>query len=589
MEIYLDEKIGNPDLFTGRKNELTSLLKWVDMIKPKLAKSTAMLSRRKTGKTAILHRLFNIVFNQNDGVIPFYYEIHEYDQWIVTFSQDFFLTFIFQYITFKTRKKHYLMSGLMSFNLAADIAQKENLNYLIDYIRFVQNQVKEEDISVWNTVREMPRSIANSRDERIAQFIDEFQYFNRYIYRDKNCTQRLDDLAGSYFHTAEYKSAPLLITGSWVGWLIRDLSKMLHGRFRKDYYLDNLPEDEAIEAIFKYSKILDVPITNEIAQLMLELTEGNPFYISALFYSSYPKKDFTNEDGLRETLEHEVLFKGGEIKAQWMEYLSYAFREINGTDHNLSKNIVLYLCQNKDREVTRDEIRKKFKLKMPDYELEKRMTALVESDIINPGRSLYFYQGIRDHIFDKVFRGNYGDEIAMFNPKDITNEYKMLFEKWKEKFHVICGKYGNLKGRFAEYMITNHLKIRAFNNNDLFCSMMNNLPDDFCFVEYQTVWKYTASPVFKKSIEIDIFARADKDKYSLIGEVKNRLTPFSVDEAETFLNKAKDLMALENVKKAMIFVYSIKGFTTDAVTFFKKHHMAWCDDERWLDNDIKIL
>ena len=67
------------------------------------------------------------------------------------------------------------------------------------------------------------------------------------------------------------------------------------------------------------------------------------------------------------------------------------------------------------------------------------MTALVESDIINQGRSHYYYQGIRDHVFDSVFRGQYADEIETFDPMDITNEYKALFKKWKTKFHTICG------------------------------------------------------------------------------------------------------------------------------------------------------
>jgi len=29
MEIYLQEKIGNPELFTGRKKELAFLMKWI--------------------------------------------------------------------------------------------------------------------------------------------------------------------------------------------------------------------------------------------------------------------------------------------------------------------------------------------------------------------------------------------------------------------------------------------------------------------------------------------------------------------------------------------------------------------------------
>jgi len=65
------------------------------------------------------------------------------------------------------------------------------------------------------------------QDEILIQMIDEFQYLNRFIYRDEACTNLYVDLAGTYFHTAEYKTAPLLISGSWVGWLMRDLSKML--------------------------------------------------------------------------------------------------------------------------------------------------------------------------------------------------------------------------------------------------------------------------------------------------------------------------------------------------------------------------
>ena len=93
MQIYLKEKIGDPNFFTGRQTELQSLLNWVEMAKKEHARSEAMLSRRKTGKTAIMHRLYNIIFHQNDGAIPFYYEIKESSQWMLDFSVDFFLTF----------------------------------------------------------------------------------------------------------------------------------------------------------------------------------------------------------------------------------------------------------------------------------------------------------------------------------------------------------------------------------------------------------------------------------------------------------------------------------------------------------------
>ena len=82
----------------------------------------------------------------------------------------------------------------------------------------------------------------------------------------------------------------------------------------------------------------------------------------------------------------------------------------------------------------------------------------------------------------------------------------------------------------------NHLKHHAYKQNDLYVSMINNLPEDFSFVEYETIWSYTASPVHKKNIQIDVFARAtDDSQYTLIGEVKNRKAKFSVKEAKHFL------------------------------------------------------
>ncbi len=81
MRTYLEEKIGNPELFTGRKRELTFYLNWIERIKQKSSQSSAILSRRKTGKTALLQRLYN-------------------------------LTFLYQYIAFYSRKSEYVkMSG----------------------------------------------------------------------------------------------------------------------------------------------------------------------------------------------------------------------------------------------------------------------------------------------------------------------------------------------------------------------------------------------------------------------------------------------------------------------------------------------
>jgi hypothetical protein len=154
MKIYLEEKIGKPELFSGRYQELKNLLEWTELAKNKLARSEAMLSRRKTGKTAIMHRLYNIIFNQNDGVIPFYYEIKKTSQWMLDFSVDFFLTFAYQYIGYKTRNKNYVNTSMKSFDNALEIAKKEGIDHMIEVIAFVKNQAeKKQYVAIWDTVR----------------------------------------------------------------------------------------------------------------------------------------------------------------------------------------------------------------------------------------------------------------------------------------------------------------------------------------------------------------------------------------------------------------------------------------------------
>ncbi|KPA18972.1 ATPase domain protein, prokaryote domain protein [Candidatus Magnetomorum sp. HK-1] len=308
MQIFLKEKIGNPALFTGRKKELNSLFKWVDEIKSEFSKSKAIISRRKTGKSALMQRLFNIIFAQNDQVIPFYFEIRETPQWIVESAREFFITYIRQYLAFHSRNSSYLKYN-DNYNLLIKAAKKERLDYLIDHIEnFEYSENKGYIDTLWHIAREAPRTIAEHKDERVLQMIDEFQFINRYIYWHKSKEKRASDLAGSYLHTAEYKNAPLLVSGSWVGWLMDDLNKMLPGRFNIADF-DNMPRNEAIEMAFNYSEIGKIPVSYETACIIADLTEGNPFYISSLFQSDYPDKNFSVKKGFLMSLTLKRLIK----------------------------------------------------------------------------------------------------------------------------------------------------------------------------------------------------------------------------------------------------------------------------------------
>jgi hypothetical protein len=582
MDYALEERIGNPDLFTGRKQELTYYLKWINDIKERKSQSIAILARRKMGKTALMERLFNITFATNHGVIPFYFEIKENDIWVGDFCVDFCLTFIYQYIAFKSRKPEYLgQFEKGNFDKVKQAAINEGLDYLIELIESVEYAFIHEYVDIlWNTVREAPKNMAFRRKEFIVQMIDEFQFLNAVVYRDKKLEAPAKTLAGGYLSTAESKIAPLLVSGSWVGWLMNELNSMLPSRFRYKS-LKNMPENEAVEMLYKYSRFFDVPVTEETAYLLVSLAEGSPFYISAVIRSDYPDRDLTTVDGLTRTLEFETLDDHGLIKSTWMEYVAGAFPQIN--DQN-AKNIVLHLSKNRDRELTRQELLDELKLEMSDGELEIKLKALVKADIIKQGQTNYDYRGVQDNIFDKVFRGVYEKEIREFDVRVIRKEYSEELEKLKKRYNSLLGKYNYRQGYFAEYVLLDQLKYRARKNNDLLKSITRYLPGDFDFCDYSRVWRYDSSPEYARGFSVDIFARAQyPDDYSIIGEVKSRdLRKFSKEEAVGFLGKFEAIKKMENLERVIGFIFSRSGFTKEAEIYCQEKGIAGSEDDRWL-------
>lgn len=484
-------------------------------------------------------------------------------------------------MAYKSRKPEFIDHPQQnSFSSAIKIAKTQGLDYLTDYISQVESLVNENDVdNLWDYVRETPYRLATRQNEFIVQIIDEFQFLNSEICRGKDAEKPITDFAAGYLRTAKFKNAPLLVSGSWVGWLSYDLIMMLPGRFTLSE-LPNMPEDEAVEMAFKHSQIYDVPITEETAYLIADISEGNPFYISSFFHSARPDKDLTTRDGLTQVLEFETLNDEGIVKGTWMEYFRSALGRIN---ERYAKLIVFYLSKHRDREVTRKELLEKLKLDMDDFELEKKLKMLVKSDIIEQGRTNFDYRGVQDNIFDKVFRGVYQKEIESYDEKEITGEYLELFKQSERKYRKLLGKMNQMKGAYAEYLIIRQLRHHAYLANERFCAMLENHPSDFRFVEYETVWTYRFSPVEKRDFEIDVFARASEGEYSIVGKVKKRRKKYSESEAIEFLKKIKELQETEKIKTALGFVFSTSGFTKGCVKFFQKHGIAWSSDMRWLD------
>ena len=583
--IGIKEEIGYPQLFIGRQGELQRYTRWLSNIPRELSKSQAIIARRKTGKTAFLQRLYNIAYSHREmGVIPFYYEVKEGKKWVVDLSEDFFTQFMAQYL----RNRYYwseqlpVMSGKLTLKTLREIAKDrgdEVVSLMIREFMMLLQRDPAPVYIVWSWAQDAPRTLAEAKNEYILQIIDEFQLLNSEMYLDKACTNPIDNLAGSYLGVAESKIAPLIVTGSYVGWIIKLLMEQLPSRFVR-YHFPALEYEEGLEAVYRYSTVMGAPVTDQSAILINEISGSHPYYISTIVRSEYPEKDLSTPDGVMKVYEYEIFNPDGELRGTWIEYIARAFNQINNV---WAKKIVMLLSRHKG-ELTRKQIKEKLDIPLDDQELERKLKALVAADILNQGETNYDYSGIGDRVFELVFRSIYQKEAEDLQLEAIKKESrKELAEKVEQitkNRNKLRGLLADLRGKSAEYMILRYLKFEAYKSPEAIKDKVNNYREGILFVPYDEVKPYIFNLEGSRIMEIDIYAVAGEG-VCLAFEVKNRSDrPVSRDEVDTFLHKLSFLRQKEGRRIEGIY-YSRCGFVGEALALLKKHNLMYTDYHKW--------
>ncbi|MDI3312173.1 MAG: hypothetical protein QJR05_12215 [Thermoanaerobacterium sp.] len=575
----IEERIGQPDLFTGRKEELSYFERWADEIPMKLSRSTALLSRRKKGKTALVERLYNIIYTKNGSLVPFYFEVKEGSKWIVDFALNFYASFISQYLGFKLRDVN-LCRTIKSLDELNEIASKNGYKAVSDNIKLFKDALKDKDMvdTIWNNAQSAPHRIASVTGDYIVQIIDEFQFMNSEIYWDMGRTRVANDLAGSYLSLAESKVAPMLVTGSWVSWLKNIIRGQLPGRFIETE-LNNLKEEEGLEAIYNYSIITDVPVSDDVALYLNKLVNSDPFYISAIIRSIYKDKDLTTIDGLMKTLNFEL--RRGSIYGTWMEYIGRTLSTVN--DKN-AKKIVLFLSKNREKEWTRQEIIAKCNLPYDDREAENKLQMLIKGDLISEGSTSIRYRGMTDDIFYKVFRYKYEEEIDNFPLEKILDEERekelMQIEALQKEIKSLKGREKYYKGHILEYVLMKYLKFEQYKKeNATLKDKVYNSIQGAEFTRYQEVKPYKVMLEGGREHEVDIWAKSYDEGKDLFIEVKSWERSISKSDTEKFVKTVEDMKTL-GIKGYFIY-YSLNGFEDDAKKYLNENGIMYADKKSW--------
>ncbi|MEN8214860.1 MAG: hypothetical protein ABFS56_00465 [Pseudomonadota bacterium] len=569
MQYPLTEKIGEPELFVGRNKEFRQINKWLDNIPKRLSKSRVILARRKSGKTAFVQRIFNQLWTENGMVIPFYFDIKETKVWYPTFAIDYYRTFVSQYLSFIQRDEG-LAGELLSLDQIRAEGVTHSIKRLVDDVDSLKTDKERGEYDlVWKIAYSAPHRFAEQFNRRFLVILDEFQNITQFVYRDEKCEGKPDEtLAGSFHYHSESKIAPMLVTGSYAGWLLKVIHQYLEaGRLKPTYFYPYLTKEEGLQVVYKYAEIYQEPITNETAVQINELCMADPFFISCVIQSDYEGKKLTETQGVINTVNYEISDDKAEMFLNWGEYLEKTLQRINGEQQ--SKQMLLHLNKYADRYWTPQQLKNKLHLDLSLVEIQRILVILSEVDVIDRGTSDIDFRGLQDGTLNLVLRRRFEKEIEGFVP-DFPQEFSDKIKELKAENRSLRGKLNHYAGIVGE-----HLLATAFRSKKRFAltEFFQNVTDNTRLNIINVRERIKIQRDDGKEMELDIVALSKCGRAILV-EVKKTQEKTSLNIVEDFQEKVEVYRKQFPEKIILPACLSLGGFRTDAARFCETHGIA---------------
>ena len=575
MQYPLSEKIGDPDLFVGRQKEFRLLNKWLDNIPKRLSKSRVILARRKSGKTALVQRIFNQVWSQNGAIIPFYFSFDENKIWYPNLAIKYYCAFASQYISFLEREGKWVRKPLTLEQIRKYGVSNSNELLVEDVDSLLLNKERGLHDLMWDTVCFAPHRFAAVLDIRFVVILDEFQYITQYVYPDSDYqTAPIETLAGSYHSLSESKIAPMLVTGSYAGWLLSIMHEYLEaGRLKPLHFSPYLAPDEGLQAVYKYADSYEEPITNETALQINQLCMADPFFIYSVICSEYEDKDLTTTEGVVNTLNYEISDDHAEMFLTWGEYFSKVLDQVNNKN---AKNLLLFLNKHADRYWTPSDLKRELHLSLDVNQIQQELMILWKIDLIDRGTSYIQFRGLQDGTLNLVLRNCFEEEIDGFAP-NFPQEFSQQIDALRAENRSLRGKLNYYAGLYAEHQLA-----VAFRSQKRFAlaKFFQSVTDTTELNVTHVKERRKIQRIDGKTLEIDIVAESSCGRVVLV-EVKKRQQKTTPRMIEDFQEKVDAYQQQFPETIRLPAFLSLGGFTEDAQAKCEQLGIATANEIRY--------
>lgn len=576
MDYPLEEKIGPPELLVGRTAFFDDVRMWIDGIPKKLSKSRVILARRKSGKTAVVQRIFNELWCANGPVIPFYLEITDKNIWYPRFAVRYFRTFASQYISFLERDPACVRTPLELEHIAA-YGQSISHPFLASDAQILLKHHQDGDYDfMWELASSAPHRYASGTDNRFLVILDEFQYLTTSIYPDPTYESDPDDtMPGSFHALAESKVAPMLVTGSYMSWIMKISHRFLEaGRLSPRRLLPFLTPEEGLQAVYAYASVYNIPITPDTAAQINEASQSDPFVIACVMQSSCPHRDLTTARGVSETVSYELTDPQSELFLTWATYIHIALDAIND---RYAKQLLLFLSKHNDRAWKIPDLQAELKLEMSFDDIRRKLRLMVEADLLEQTSVDMYFRGLQDGTLSIILRHRFEEEINNFVP-NIQQEIEDRITALTKDRNRFRGMLNQIQGQVAEYLVAMEIRTRKrFRISDVFTGGSDDAEVNITDVQIRVPLHHPDG----KGMELDIVAQSACGRVLLI-EVKKRHQRIGVQAITDFHEKVTTYAAQHQDCIIISAYVSLGGFTAEALATCQQYGIAHANQIAWM-------
>lgn len=564
----LEEPAG--DWFVNRTEALNIFWKWATGIPHPGRRSYALIGLRRTGKTAILHKLFNRIYHEQTEVMPVYISFASYLHRqrpinAYEFVAEFFSGYLRCYVAFRYKRPE-LFGREIELDYLIDLASQYDDEIIAQLMKEYRHARFGELSSVYGLVHwtiSVPHGTARQYQIPTALIIDEFQVLT-WVYNPDS--QQYNDVTNGFQRASEMRWAPMLVSGSSVSMMVDEtLGGMLSGRFNP-LYLGPLTQEHTLDMVYRLGRRNGIEVTEALALEIWQLTEGYPYPIECLLNSDSPEvANLPKTEALEEVLLYELRQRGS-LWNHYEQVYGKIIHEMNGDQ--TARKVLLFTTKDAHRRLFAHDIATD--LGLDEQKVREALALLYKADVLDQAGTLSYW-GPKDPMLRRYIQYDHKVEIDHLAPEVAT-------EDLRTEINRVQGEANRVVGHLAEIMVGGVM--RGFDGRE---------------VDGPTYFSIAGSITLPRLINLErregVIKAGAYNEIDLIGEyrlpqrergawlvsVRYRQQKMGPGEIEKFLGHCEVVQAEKGYMAVTRWYFSKAGFTEPALDLLEAEGLYFSD------------